>query len=148
MRTSIPLPRPPRRRRQAKVPHCYCEAAGRACELAAMRVKGASDELSAHWMALTQQVANGVPTTDLLRARSWCQVLETRLMERIAALDQARQQLDDAWQQAAVATGQPGPLSELPQWDAASGHFHHAGSSFAGTATVVSHRLPTFKRTR
>jgi len=79
-------------------------AALQGCELAAARVQQAGTELSSCWVCLGEQLAEGVSGNDLLRTRAWCNVLELRLKERAAALEQARLAVDRAWQELAVAT--------------------------------------------
>jgi len=74
-----------------------CESAMRACEAAAARVKAASDELAACWTALCRDIAAGVSSTDLLRKRAWCNVLELRLKEQAHALEEARHGVDAVW---------------------------------------------------
>jgi hypothetical protein len=76
----------------------------RACESAAARVKAASDELAASWSALCQQISTGVSTTDLLRKRAWCNVLELRLKEQAHALEEARHNVDAIWDDLVVGS--------------------------------------------
>lgn len=113
MRTALNLPRSKRSPRPAKIPHLYCAEVLRTCELAAIRAKCAGDELAAHWATLAQQAADGAALPDLVQARSWCHVLEVRLKERAAELEQARHALDNAWRAAARAQGQPASLNGL-----------------------------------
>lgn len=104
MRTALNLPRNPRRPAKKKTPHLHCTDALRACEIAAVRVKCASDDLAARWVELSRELSAGVPGTDLLRTRAWCNVLELRLKERATALEEARQLLDTVWREAMAGT--------------------------------------------
>jgi flagellar export protein FliJ len=74
------------------------------CEEAAARVETASRELMTSWHDLTGKLSAGVAAMDFLRARAWCNVLELRLKERAAALEQARLKVDAVWQEMLVAT--------------------------------------------
>jgi len=76
----------------------------RACEEAAARVQSASAELTACWTKLRDKMSSGVVGLELLRARAWCNVLELRLKERAAALEQARLAVDAAWKAMLQAT--------------------------------------------
>lgn len=113
MRTALNLPRPARRTKKKKVPHLQCSEALRACELAAARVKCASDDLAARWVELARELSDGAEPTDLLRTRAWCNVLELRLKERAAALEDARHLLDDAWQHIMAHPATALPATEL-----------------------------------
>jgi hypothetical protein len=79
------------------------QAALRACEAAAARVKAAGDELAAGWTALCQETGKGVSATDLLRKRAWCNVLELRLKEEAYALEEARHGVDALWEQMVIS---------------------------------------------
>jgi hypothetical protein len=97
MKTTPPsrTPRAPRETRdRAKQNH---EQALRACEAAAARIKAAGDELASCWATLSQDISAGVSTTDLLRKRAWCNVLELRLLEEAHALENARHAIDAVW---------------------------------------------------
>jgi len=74
------------------------------CEEAAGRVEAASQELMNCWRDLTGKLSAGVSAVEFLRARAWCNVLELRLKERTAALEQARLKVDAIWQEMLVAT--------------------------------------------
>ena len=74
------------------------------CEQAAGRVETASQELMTCWRDLTGKLSAGVSAMEFLRARAWCNVLELRLKERTAALEQARLKVDAVWQEMLVAT--------------------------------------------
>jgi flagellar export protein FliJ len=76
----------------------------RTCEEAAGRVQTASRELMAGWQELNGKLSAGVPAMEFLRSRAWCNVLELRLKERAAALEQARLKVDAVWQEMLVAT--------------------------------------------
>jgi len=76
----------------------------RACEEAAGRVQTASVELTGGWTNLCEKLAAGVTGHELLRARAWCNVLELRVKERAAALEQARYAVDAVWQELMRAT--------------------------------------------
>src|SRR6185503_18369906 len=76
----------------------------RFCEEAAGRVEAASQELMHCWRDLTGKLSAGVSAMEFLRARAWCNVLELRLKERTAALEQARLKVDAVWQEMLVAT--------------------------------------------
>jgi len=76
----------------------------RACETAAARVQAASVELTGCWATLCQKLAAGVAGDDLLRARAWCNVLELRVKERAAILEEARHAVDAVWQELMHAT--------------------------------------------
>jgi hypothetical protein len=69
----------------------------RQCESAALRVKTAGEELAACWTALGLEMSIGGSRTELLRRRAWCNVLELRLKEKAEQLEQARQALDEVW---------------------------------------------------
>jgi flagellar export protein FliJ len=81
----------------------YAEAL-RTCEEAAGRVQTASRELSNGWQDLNGKLAAGVSALEFLRSRAWCNVLELRLKERTAALEQARLKVDSVWHEMLVAT--------------------------------------------
>ena len=74
------------------------------CEQAAGRVETASQELMTCWRDLTGKLSAGVSAVEFLRARAWCNVLELRLKERTAALEQARLKVDAVWQEMLIAT--------------------------------------------
>jgi flagellar export protein FliJ len=76
----------------------------RICEAAAGRVQAASQELVACWHDLTGKLSSGVSAVEFLRSRAWCNVLELRLKERAAALEQARLKVDAVWHEMLVAT--------------------------------------------
>jgi flagellar export protein FliJ len=76
----------------------------RFCEAAAGRVETASQELMTCWRDLTGKLSAGVSAVEFLRARAWCNVLELRLKERTAALEQARLKVDAVWQEMLIAT--------------------------------------------
>lgn len=76
----------------------------RACEDAAAKVQAASVELTECWTDLCEKLASGVNSGELLRARAWCNVLELRVKERAAALEQARRAVDAVWQELMFAT--------------------------------------------
>jgi flagellar export protein FliJ len=76
----------------------------RFCEQAAARVETASQELMSCWRDLTGKLSAGVSAMEFLRARAWCNVVELRLKERTAALEQARLKVDAVWQEMLVAT--------------------------------------------
>jgi len=76
----------------------------RICEEAASRVEAASHELMTSWRELTTKLSSGVSAVEFLRVRAWCNVLEMRLKERTAALEQARLQVDAVWQEMLIAT--------------------------------------------
>jgi flagellar export protein FliJ len=76
----------------------------RFCEAAAARVQTASEELTGCWQELTGKLSAGVSAVEFLRARAWCNVLELRLKERTAALEQARLKVDSIWHEMLVAT--------------------------------------------
>jgi flagellar FliJ protein len=85
----------------------------RACEEAAARVQAASVELTACWKTLCDKLAAGVSGDDLLRARAWCNVLELRVRERAAALEEARHAVDAVWEDLMVATREREGLDRL-----------------------------------
>jgi flagellar export protein FliJ len=85
----------------------------RACEEAANRLQMASVELTECWTALCIKLADGVDSAELLRARAWCNVLETRVKERASALEKAHQAVDAAWQQLLHATREREGLERL-----------------------------------
>lgn len=74
------------------------------CEEAAAHVENASRELMNCWRDLTGKLSAGVSAVEFLRARAWCNVLELRLKERTAALEQARLKVDAVWQEMLIAT--------------------------------------------
>jgi flagellar export protein FliJ len=76
----------------------------RVCEQAAVRVEAASRELMICWRELTGKLSAGVSAVEFLRARAWCNVLELRLKERTAALEQARLKVDAIWKEMLGAT--------------------------------------------
>jgi flagellar biosynthesis chaperone FliJ len=75
-----------------------CQSALRACEAAAAKVQEASSELATSWTALCHEISTGVSSTDILRKRAWCNVLELRLKEQAQALEQARHGVDLVWE--------------------------------------------------
>jgi flagellar biosynthesis chaperone FliJ len=75
----------------------------RACESAAARIKTAGEELAASWTALCLEISTGVSSTELLRKRAWCNVLELRLKEQAQALEQARLGVDALWDEMMLA---------------------------------------------
>ena len=85
----------------------------RACEEAAARVQQASVELTECWSGLCEKLAAGVNSSELLRARAWCNVLELRVKERAAALELARLAVDAVWQELMVATRERDGLDRL-----------------------------------
>ena len=87
-----------RQQKERNAQQRYAEAL-RACEQAASRVQGASEELSACWTDLRSKMAAGVAGTELLRARAWCNVLELKLKECAATLEKARLATDSMWQE-------------------------------------------------
>ena len=87
----------------------------RACEQAAARVQQASQELTECWAGLCQKLAGGLPSGELLRARAWCNVLELRVKERAAALEQARHAVDAVWQELMRATREREGLDRLQE---------------------------------
>ena len=96
MKTSHPPP--PRAGRQPKGrPKADYDQVLRACEAAAARIKSAGDELAACWTSLCHDIAAGVSSTDLLRKRAWCNVLELRLKEQVHALEDSRHGVDAVW---------------------------------------------------
>jgi len=76
----------------------------RFCEESAARVEAASHDLMTCWQDLTGKLSAGVSAMEFLRARAWCNVLELRLKERTAALEQARLKVDAVWQEMLIAT--------------------------------------------
>jgi|GEM_PF-3690796 hypothetical protein len=74
-----------------------CEEAVRRCEQLAARVKSTSEELTACWTALGIEIATGATRTDLLKRRAWCNVIELRLREQTAELEEARHTVDAVW---------------------------------------------------
>lgn len=85
----------------------------RACEEAAARVQQASQELTECWAGLCQKLAGGLPSGELLRARAWCNVLELRVKERAAALEQARHAVDAVWHELMRAARERDGLERL-----------------------------------
>jgi flagellar biosynthesis chaperone FliJ len=82
---------------KAKASKADFDQALRHCESVATRVKAASEELSACWTALGIEIANGACPTQILRRRAWCNVLELRLKEKTANLEEARRGIDVVW---------------------------------------------------
>jgi flagellar export protein FliJ len=87
----------------------------RFCEEAAGRVEAASLELMNCWRDLTGKLSSGVSAMEFLRVRAWCNVLELRLKERTAALEQARLKVDAVWQEMLVATRDRESLNRFQQ---------------------------------
>src|ERR1019366_4946840 len=81
----------------------HYEPSLRACESAAARIKAAGDELAASWTTLCQEITTSVSSTELLRKRAWCNVLELRLKEQAQALEQARLGVDALWDEMMLA---------------------------------------------
>jgi flagellar export protein FliJ len=79
------------------------------------RVQQASVELTQCWTDLCQKLAGGVASGELLRARAWCNVLELRVKERAAALEQARHAVDAVWQELMRATRERESLDRLQE---------------------------------
>jgi flagellar biosynthesis chaperone FliJ len=75
-----------------------------ACESVAARIKTAGEELAASWTALCQEISTGASSTELLRKRAWCNVLELRLKEQSYALEQARHGVDALWDEMMLNT--------------------------------------------
>ena len=75
-----------------------CQNALRACEAAAAKVQEAGNDLATSWTALCHEISTGVSSTDILRKRAWCNVLELRLKEHAQALEQARHGVDLVWE--------------------------------------------------
>ena len=99
--------RPNRQTRSAKTKDSVkpnCDQAIRKCEEAAARIHSASNELAACWTALGIEIATGATTTELLRRRAWCNVLELRLKEKAHALEQARHDMDASWNEVMLAS--------------------------------------------
>ncbi len=97
-------------------------AALRACENAAARLQQASVELADCWTGLCQKLAAGVSGAELLRARAWCNVLETRVKECAAASERARQAAAAVWQELLAATREREGLERLRERRRASYH--------------------------
>ena len=76
----------------------------RVCEDAAARVQAASQELTSAWHELSAKLTAGAAAVEFLRSRAWCNVLELRLKERAAALEQTRLAVDTLWKEMLVAT--------------------------------------------
>jgi flagellar protein FliJ len=85
----------------------------RACEDAAARVQKASVELTDCWTGLCEKLAAGVNSGELLRSRAWCNVLELRVKERAAVLENARHAVDAVWQELMIATREREGLDRL-----------------------------------
>lgn len=83
----------------------YAEAL-RSCELAAGRVRQASENLNEAWHVLQKDLADGVTGTQLLRSRAWCNVLELRLKDRAREMESARLSTDALLQELMSATRQ------------------------------------------
>jgi len=90
-----------------------CELAIQRCEEAAARIRAASDELAACWIALARELAGGGDAIKLLRQRAWCNVLELRLKERAQALEKARLAVDAVWPDMMQAVRNRGLLGRL-----------------------------------
>jgi flagellar biosynthesis chaperone FliJ len=73
------------------------EEALRLCETVSERIQAAGAELAASWKALSDEIASGTSSTELLRKRAWCNVLELRLKEQAQILEQARLAVDALW---------------------------------------------------
>ena len=71
---------------------------------AAARIKTAGEELAASWTVLCQEFSTGASSTELLRKRAWCNVLELRLKEQSHALEQARHGVDALWDEMMLNT--------------------------------------------
>jgi hypothetical protein len=76
-----------------------CEEVLRMCEEAAAQMKSAGEELAACWNLLSREHLTCSSTTELLRRRAWCNVLELRLKEHAHRLEEARLCLDSLWPQ-------------------------------------------------
>ncbi|MGH7971750.1 MAG: flagellar export protein FliJ, partial [Limisphaerales bacterium] len=85
----------------------------RACEEAAARMQAASAELTASWTKLSGELAAGTTGIALLRARAWCNVLELRVKERAASLEEARHAIDSAWHDLLLATREREAIDRL-----------------------------------
>lgn len=92
-----------REQREQTAQQRYAEAL-RACEMAAARVRSASEGLDRAWTALHKDLASGVTGTQLLRSRAWCNVLEQRLRDRTREMEQARLSTDALWHELMGAT--------------------------------------------
>ncbi len=103
MRTSRHT-QPTRAVRETKEPATQnYEQALRACESAAGRIKSAGVELTQCWTDLCHEISAGASTTELLRKRAWCNVLELRLKEQAHALEDARHDVDAVWEEMMLA---------------------------------------------
>ena len=96
---------PPRAAREKKE-HVkqHVEQTLHACESVAARIKTAGEELAASWTVLCQEFSTGASSTELLRKRAWCNVLELRLKEQSYALEQARHGVDALWDEMMLNT--------------------------------------------
>lgn len=74
-----------------------------ACEEAAFQLQEASDALAAGWTSLCEELSVGAAATRLMRTRAWCSILELRQQDRAAALQSARQAMNAAWREIALA---------------------------------------------
>ena len=92
-----------REQREQTAQQRYAEAL-HACEVAAARVRSASEGLDSAWAALHKDLASGVTGTQLLRTRAWCNVLEQRLRDRTRDMEQARLSTDALWHELMGAT--------------------------------------------
>lgn len=84
-----------RERKEQTAQKKYVEAL-RNCEAAAGELHLASEELAAGWAMLCREMNKGAVAAELMRTRSWCNVLESRQKECAAQLQVAQRLLDAA----------------------------------------------------
>ena len=60
--------------------------------------------MAACWTTLGLELSNGTESTEVLRTRAWCNVLELRLKERTVALEKARLDVDQFWREMLTAS--------------------------------------------
>jgi flagellar export protein FliJ len=82
-----------RERKEQAAQKKYVEAL-RAVEVAAGELHLASEELAAGWALLCKEMHNGATAVNLVRTRSWCNVLESRQKECAQQLQVAQHALD------------------------------------------------------
>ncbi|MBC8095355.1 MAG: flagellar export protein FliJ [Akkermansiaceae bacterium] len=76
----------------------------RLCDEAAFQLQASSDELVAAWTTLCREVTKGVNASEIMRSRSWCNVLELRQKDHAEALQQAQRSMEAALLQMRLAT--------------------------------------------
>lgn len=90
----------------------YVEAL-RASDEAAAKLDAGTHELADAWMALCEEVAEGITMAKLRQTRAWCSGLERRCDQLAAALKSAQRAAHNAWSEMVLATRDREALDRL-----------------------------------